>query len=1302
MNRRDTGLFVGERSYATGGLSSKVSLSQVSIFNSVLFGSRSGKFYILYWFWIHLEGVASQTGDGEQLVYMGNRDCHCFLVFALLVIFLVIANRRAIFGRDLSPPLLLRQTAFYMRSALNGSHGEATNSDDVVDHLAICEMVDSELEVALDHCQLDVSVRVVLYREDDLMNFALLCGAVTNIVTSPESCQGLVDSLFLVKLCIAEECVSSLSYTELLYDLFIYRNTTLKAVRSYVGETFFHFMKYDVDITINSLGSSPRESQLRSSHGEMTEGDDLAFPLQGGAKSGVQSALDQLSGCKVESCANSDAGSHNRVGASKRRQKRAKNKRVHGSNPGANKNNQPVVDVIAGSDPPSHGPPPNVISNATSSNEKVHRRVILKQVDWKDYVGGEALLKAFEDRGEKPFYYDGTTYTCISGEFAHVRNYQANCHSVGDGYVRVNQIRESKGQWVDDDDTNRWQPIIPLVGIYQVDGYRRNALDEQGRMDPTQVVVYPPATHFVLLPLYDRMKKLPNTGIDKLHSRATECSVDRVSSLLIPEWLISDTVAHRRAQLARAEVLHFNTEANMMLTKYGGAVGRGDLPFDTQLQHCSTQKFGFVHINHKRLKDLPTYPVRDDFTVIEGSQHMDQDGRVVFPIAEGKLREQYSTRITGFHGLNQPVGHFYANDAGGVNHGCKRVLGCKESLENELKLRGNAKSLGLNIMAHEGVLDRFAVHPDIGHFHVRGDYERSSTSNRTWWTGKDFSDHVKCWKLMTQRDPRINVNHPQAYPRTDNSACSRFIAAKAHKLALGCQRYQVGRILDGVRGGSQWVYYKIMATWLDVYHSAFTRQAISNLPHLKRKLRQAYFKGVRYHDSDNILMDRMKAAVKNELSKFGKAPRLYQQMGRGCLYAPDLVEAAKVLIDGIHVEKCGNVTMVVMVFGKRKDGDLEKLFNDMYEALNCTNLVMAGVYSDDTVIAGSLSTATGKEVFAYNVDVSSNDSSQDLPAFLTTFMILNQINDDRAIGLIEQCMKPIEIRNPEIYDQVVRVLFNGPFEGSGSTLTTLLNHVGSYLILMGTLWHMAKMVDEPVGPGLTVEQCVRLGAAEVGHSVTVEDCSDGNEVVFERLTFLHMHPARVVERPEKCCIGNISASGWIPRIDIGCILRKFGWVDGSLTHIKLGMDDSPASIAAFAAMSQQQQMDAYCGGVVRGWKNEASDPILDALRSRFTGTDLGVIQVEASKDASRFAVRDDLNYSEVVIDPGTLRNRYDLSDAEVEAIVSGISLMHVGTFVVTSGVAKILKVAYGISEVCDPKDQWERAEPVGLRANPAH
>lgn len=1300
---------------------------------------------MLCW-WV--KGVNAQDDrQSEHMVYRGHRDCYCLLVIAVVVAVMWGVHHVMRVLPWITPPVLVRQVAVFGRSQLNGVHGEATNSDDV-ERWELYEMVGLELDELGPHFGQYPRLSVVLDPGDELKNFAILCGQLMNLVHGVVTVSTLLQSLELVKLCIAEESAGSLDYTEILYDLFVYRNQAMKRLRHELGTEVFSFLMYDVEQAVVCLGRSPRESQLRSSHGEITEGDDYALGLQ--ESGGASPRFSQLGSSHGEVTESDDMGrnkksksspEHNAHEARKRLQKESHARQHHQEQGRDGAHTSVKYDVIRGGGPEPNFPDgmviedifPETLSDFSEQcdtpearakiaqrehqgrQEKVHRRTITKQISWEDYPKSEETIKRMKAMGCDPFYFDGQTYSSNMGVRATVIEGTVVCAEMGYGYVKVRQIKEGKDPWIDDPDDNTAQVVVPLVGLYDLPGYRRHVLDESrpGHVDIGQVMTFPPVSNLVLLPLFQRLQKLPSCDIDGMLVKALLCSVDRVSNLEIPSALITSTLRHKQSQTHCRFVVSNNKEDMIRKTKYGGEIGYGNaIGIDRLLELASVEKYCFVHINHRKPVGKPSYPVRKDFKVYKkggvegdraGFEFLDEDGRVVFEPVEENQKKQYSTRLYGFHGKNQKVGGFYANTAESFNHGLQRILGARE---DEDRKRSKAKDLGKNIMAMKGVVvpervpDELAgVNPFFAGREMCPDVREQHLGGPLWtsWSTEQKRQIEKGFAAMTRNDHRMRLCHPDAYPPTDQPETSKFIAAKAHKLALSCGRWKVREALDGLQSGTRWAYYKIFDTFLDVWHSMATRQAIANLPHAKKALRVAYYKGQRLGDPDDVMIDRMKAAVKNELSKFGKNPRLYQQMGRGCLYAPELVEYAKVLIDGVHVETHKGVTMVVMVLGKRKDGDVEKLFNDLYSALDIPNFVMAGVYSDDMVIGGNLHTPHGVEQFLFNVDVASNDSSQDLPSFLTTYMILNLINSDRALGLIEQCMKPVELINPDDKTQSVMVKFDGPFEGSGSTLTTLLNHVGSYLILMGVLWWMGEAVSGALRADVNVAECIRLGAEEVGHSVTVEDCKVGGEIVFEKLTLLHLHPARVTFRPERCCRGK-NSNLWIPRIGIECILRKFGWVDGSLTHITLGMADNKASVAKFGAMSQQQQADAFGGAVVRGWKNEARDPILAALRSRFTEDDLGVVQAVTSKDASRFEVRDDLNYSQVEISADTLRNRYDITDAEVEEIASGIKNMHVGSFVVTSGVAKILGVGYGIAEIPDEDcaiENWSNIVEVG-------
>lgn len=216
------------------------------------------------------------SGGPDTMVYRGHRDCYCLLVAVVVVVVLWSVHRmvREFVGSGaLSPPILRRQVAVFFRPALNGSHGEHTGLDDI-DHVAVFDMVESEL-MELEGIFGQVELPVRIYASQPLQTFNVLCGYVADLLEGDKTTHALMCSFKCVLLCIAEEGFSSLSYTDLLYDLFVYRNKGLKRLRTQVGEEVFHFLQYDLESTIRALGTSPRESQLRSSHGELTEGDDV-------------------------------------------------------------------------------------------------------------------------------------------------------------------------------------------------------------------------------------------------------------------------------------------------------------------------------------------------------------------------------------------------------------------------------------------------------------------------------------------------------------------------------------------------------------------------------------------------------------------------------------------------------------------------------------------------------------------------------------------------------------------------------------------------------------------------------------------------------------------------------------------------------------------------------------------------------------------------------------------------------------------------------------------------------------------
>jgi hypothetical protein len=126
------------------------------------------------------------------------------------------------------------------------------------------------------------------------------------------------------------------------------------------------------------------------------------------------------------------------------------------------------------------------------------------------------------------------------------------------------------------------------------------------------------------------------------------------------------------------------------------------------------------------------------------------------------------------------------------------------------------------------------------------------------------------------------------------------------------------------------------------------------------------------------------------------------------MYANELPEYVKMCLDGHHHISCGAFDFDVFVMAKPKTGILDDIFNQMYRQLELVNSVFIMIYSDDQVYGGNVHGFS----FLYNVDISSNDSSQDKPAFLFCALAMACFNPAGAIGLIKQCRLPIRVCNP--------------------------------------------------------------------------------------------------------------------------------------------------------------------------------------------------------------------------------------------------------------------------------------------------
>lgn len=399
----------------------------------------------------------------------------------------------------------------------------------------------------------------------------------------------------------------------------------------------------------------------------------------------------------------------------------------------------------------------------------------------------------------------------------------------------------------------------------------------------------------------------------------------------------------------------------------------------------------------------------------------------------------------------------------------------------------------------------------------------------------------------------------------------RFVAERALDALNSVSRNMVQQVADTVMTVTSWAYYKCLTEALTLLEPILAREYCADIPHVKRALRRSYVQGVAINSTESNMVRRLDACVKRELAKPGKAARLFVSYGAGCMYANELPEFVKVCLDGPRTFSVGDLTCTVHIMAKPRSGQLDELFAKMYAALDIDDYMYCLIYSDDQVYGGR----RGGVPFLYNVDIASNDSSQDIPAFLMTALSLDNFSPEQAKGLISQCMMPINVQNPSNREESFDLNFQGPFEGSGSVLTTILNHWGSYLGACGTAFQLANTL-------LPFEECVVRGHAGIGHSVTCESCTGGVGVVFEKMQFLKRSPLLTTD------------GVWSATMNYGTIFRGLGTTWDNLDAVKLG-----CTISEFKVMGNNQRMERMVSQVIGGLVHEPSTPIMDILRARF-------------------------------------------------------------------------------------------------------
>lgn len=546
---------------------------------------------------------------------------------------------------------------------------------------------------------------------------------------------------------------------------------------------------------------------------------------------------------------------------------------------------------------------------------------------------------------------------------------------------------------------------------------------------------------------------------------------------------------------------------------------------------------------------------------------------------------------------------------------------------------------------------------------------------------------IPCEERFGRVVPSVLATDPEVRISVAKFAVREVLQVIA-RAGTDCIDGYINRKTDGLKTDCHWLYYEGYRRFLTCMEPILSRQFNANIPHVKRALRQAYVNGVLLHEDEDCMVRRMNACVKMEFAKTGKVPRLFVTYGAGCMYANELPEYAKIMLDGDEealsgmcvdmtagprAGTCGNLTYTMHVMAKPSSTRLTEMLRAAIDAMKVDNHVCVLVYSDDTVYTGRINGVD----FATNVDIASCDASQGPLVFSLTGALLSKFHPGRAQKLLEQCTRPLMIENPNDRAEQIRIDFYSAFEGSGTVLTTILNHIASMLIGYSAIGFLAKMVDM-YGPGIDpsksralredVGNMIQLGAFSVGHHVTVEHCGGLDSPIIEKIQFLKRSPLL-------CSDGSYHAV-----LNYGCLLRSFGSVMGDLTSEQIGV-----GVEEFRNMTWQEKMDTFLAGVVRGLVNEPASALLDALRERFlSGTHLnGYLGGAVVTDPSRNLELSwsDAKIGDLRIDPGSLSARYEITSDDLNELCSHIKQLLIGDESTTKAAAQFYRMDYGVSVI---------------------
>lgn len=465
-----------------------------------------------------------------------------------------------------------------------------------------------------------------------------------------------------------------------------------------------------------------------------------------------------------------------------------------------------------------------------------------------------------------------------------------------------------------------------------------------------------------------------------------------------------------------------------------------------------------------------------------------------------------------------------------------------------------------------------------------------------------------------------------------------------------------------VRNEAGWLYFEGYDKFLTMMDCETDRSWHATIKHVKKFIRQLYVKEQRLHTPIDIMVKTVNAKVKKEFAKFGKVPRLFVTYDAGCMFANELPEYSKVCLDGTYSFNESGTTVNVTIFAKPTTEKLKTHLNECILSMRRRNHLNVLIYSDDSVWSGNLNGVD----FAFNVDISSCDSGNKMGTFGLVYDLLKNFRADLAVGLMAQCAQAITLVNPEKKDEVMKIQMATYFEGSGTVLTTILNHVAMYMISMAAV-AIFGLRRHTVFNWTDVENMIKECGVCFGHVLTVEPCLDGSQFCPEKIQFLKRSPLQTVK------------GDYVPCLNYGTIFRGFGSLEGDMVAEMVGL-----SVEEFRVSSWSDRWEMFASRVIAGLVHEPGSLILDALRSRYQSTPKHFnawSEVEYGSDRLQYGgIVEAGGYDggKDVISSVSLARRYGCSVFDLEQLVSIIHASQFGDVIPSEAISCFANVDYGV------------------------